>query len=303
MEQFLLWFSMVANFITVLAGLLAFAGVVWAILGRAQLAVAPQFFQPSVAPHLTMGVSSVGSNPIRDLEVNYGLLDDNGQSSKGGDLATRITLSRGETVTVVGYEPAELSFGSDPREGEFRVEIKQGGGWYLNVQWQSALFPWRRASRTYSWPPTRRFASESPEELAGRKEIEFLKRTRNPSPASSTRSPDRKIIRSRAILATDRTFDDLVASHNGPVLVGFGPTWQGKVWEDFKRVLDVLPAKHGPRVQVLLVNTDESPGIAEKFAANEVPVVKLLLKGKVVKSSVGARAYPDLEDEFAEFLR
>lgn len=302
METFLFVFGIVANSITVLAGLIAIAGVIWAILGRAQLSVAPQFFQPSVAPHLTMGVSSVGSNPIRALEVNYGLLDDDGKSSKGGDLATRTALSRGETLTVMGYEPGEVSFGAPPREGEYRIEIKPGGGWYLNVQWQSALFPWRRSSRTYAWPPSRRFASEAPKELSGRKEIAFLKGTRTSFVAGGSVAIPARVSRTEAIVATDETFDELAARHKGPIFVAFGPTWQGKWWEDVKRVVDALAVKYGPRVCVLVVNTDECPALSARFETNEVPVFKILREGKVAKSYVGVHSLPDLEREFAAFL-
>jgi Thioredoxin len=303
MQDFLFWFGVVANSITVFAGLIAIAGVVWAFLGRARLAVTTQFFLPSVAPSLTIGVASVGSNPVRGLELNFGLLDDNGFSMMGDGLVARPALSRGETVTVIGYEPDETSFGSAPRDGEFRFEIGPGEGWYLNLQWQSPLFPWRRSSRTFAWPPARRFACDLPQELAGRKEISFLKRTRDPSLNPSSPSYAAPLgVQTRATMATDGTFDDLLAGQKGPVFVGFGPTWQGKWWEDVKRVLDAFAAKHAPRVKVLVVNIDECPNLAQRFTTNEVPVFKMLLKSKVAKSYTGAHAFPDLEREFAEFL-
>jgi len=303
MQDFLFWFGLVANSITVLAGLIAVAGVVWAFLGRARLAVTPQFFIPSVAPSITMAVTSVGSNPIRGLELSVGQLDDNGFSMVGDGLATRPTLNRGETVTVMGYEPEETTFGSEPRDGEFRWGIQPGDGWYLTVQWQSPLFPWRRSSRTYAWPPVRRFACDLPEELSGREEINFLKRTRNQSLNPSSPGFVAPLdVRTRAIVATDETFDDLVARNKGPVLVGFGPTWQGKWWEDIRRMLDAFASKYSPRVKVLVVNIDECPTLAARYATNEVPVFKILLRGEVAKSHVGAHSFPDLEREFSEFL-
>lgn len=303
MQDFLFWFGLVANSITVIAGLIAIPGVGWAILGRARLVVAPQFFHPSVAPNLTMAVTSIGSNPVRGLELSVGLLDDNGFSMRGDGLPARPALNRGETVTVMGYDPDETKFGSEPRDGEFRWELRPGDGWFLTVQWQSPMFPWRRSSRTYEWPPARRFASELPEELAGRKEIRFLKRTRDQS--LNPVSPDFVAplgVRARAILATDETFDELVADHKGIVLVGYGPTWQGRWWEDVRRMLDAFAAKHAPRVKVLVVNTDECPTLVERFATNEVPVFKLFLRGELAKSYTGVHALPDLEREFAEFL-
>src|SRR5690606_22567350 len=106
----------------------------------------------------------------------------------------------------------------------------------------------------------------------------------------------------RYSVATDVTFDELVAGHKGPVLVAFGPTWQGKWWEDVKRMLDMLAAKYAPRVTVLAVNTDESAALARRFETNEVPVFKILLNGEVAASHTGAHSMPDLESEFAEHL-
>lgn len=303
MEDFLFWFGLIANSITVVAGLIAIAGVVWAIFGRARLVVAPQYLSSSIAPTLTIAVSSVGSNPIHGLELSVGQLDDNGFSMKGDGLPTRPTLSRGETVTVMGYDPDETTFGSEPREGEFRWGIQPDGGWFLTVQWQSPLFPWRRVSRTYAWPPSLRFASEPPKELSGRSEIRFLKRTRDQS--LNPLSPDfvsPLVSRPRAVVATDETFDQLVAAHSGPVFVGFGPTWQGKWWENVKRMLDSFAAKHSPHSEVLVVNIDECPVLAARFATAELPVFKVLHRGKVAHSYAGAHSLPDLEREFKQYL-
>lgn len=293
---------MVANSITVLAGLIAIGGVIWAVFGRARLSVKPQLTHHSLAPNLTLAITSVGSNPVRNLELSGGTLDNNGFSMMGDHIAARAALNRGETLTVIGYEHEEISFGSEPRDGEFRFEIQPGDGWYLNLQWQSPLFPWRRVSRTYAWPPARRFAYDVPEQLAGRSEIRFLKRTQDPSLNPTLPSFVAPGAGARSTVATDETFDKLVASHKGPVLVAFGPTWQGELWEAVKRMLDTLAAKYSPRVKVLVVNIDESPTLAMRFATNEVPVFKILLNGETAKSHIGANSMPELESEFAEHL-
>ncbi|MBH0099373.1 hypothetical protein I6E68_09495 [Salinibacterium sp. NSLL150] len=303
MNTFLLWFGLIANIITVLAGVIAFAGVVWAVWGRARLTVRSDVSDDSVAPSLFVTITSVGSNPLRHIEVIAGSLDDNGFSTKGGDLTTRAALDRGQNLTVEAYEPEEVSFGDPPRDGELRFTIRPGQGIYLTIQWQSPLFPWRRLSRTYSWPPVRRYSNDLPEKLTGRREIKFLKRTRNQSlnPASSAFAPPAES-RTRATVATDDNFNHLVSSHSGPVLVGFGPTWQGKLWEDAKRTLDAFASAHSPRVMVLVVDVDNCPELAERFETDPIPVFKVLAKGAVVKSYVGMHSVPDLRREFAEYL-
>lgn len=253
---------------------------------------------------MTLEVISTGSNPVRDLVISAGTLDDNGYSRRGGPLGSRAALNRGESLSVVGYESGEHLFGSKPRNDEFRFEIRPGGGFYVNLQWRSPLFPWRRPSHTYAWPPIRRFASEVPEKLKGRNEISFLKRTRDPGLDST--SPSFVALQeadNRAIVTTDETFDSLVTCHRGPVMVGLGPTWQGKWWDDVKRVLDSFAARHAPRVRVLVVNVDECPVLAERYAADSLPVFKVLLRGEVTASHDGALALPELEREFAEYLQ
>jgi hypothetical protein len=304
MHDFLLWFGIVANTITVVAGLIAIAGVVWAIVGRARLSITPLSAQSSVAPSLTIAVSSVGSNAIRAVELIAGTLDDNGFSMQGGGIASHATLHRGETVTVIAHEPDEYVFGSESHDGEHRLTLEPGDGFFLTVQWQSSLFPWRTSSRTFAWPPYKRFACDQPDKLNGRAEIRFLKRTREASlnpglpgfvaPASS---------RPRAIQADDETFDKLSVQHSGPVLVGFGPTWQGKWWNDVQRMLHAIAGKHASRVKVLFVNVDECPRLAARFETDEVPVFKILVGGQVVSSYTGPHGLPDLEREFSEFLQ
>jgi hypothetical protein len=302
-SDFLSVLAVAADILTVIAAAIAIAGVVWAVLGVARLDVT-HFSHPSVSPSLTFAISSVGSNPIRDLQLNFGTLLDNGFSMMGGDFGMKTTLGRGESLLVQGYEAGEIHFGSPPREGEYRLEVPEGEGWFLQLQWQSPLFPWRRSSRTYAWPPSLRYAAAAPEVLSGRREIAFFKRTRNPELNPLTPGyvapPD---LVPRAVVATDATFDALLADHKGPVLVGFGPTWQGKWWQDTKRVLGALAGKHAPKLRVLTVDIDHCPALAERFHTNEVPVFKVLVAGQVAKSYTGSHSLRDLEKAFAEFFR
>lgn len=303
MQEFVFWFGLVANAITVLAGIIAIAGVVWAILGRARLSVT-HWLSPGLAPSLTLTVTSTGSNPLHDLELSVGTLDDNGFAMMGDGAGRRTTLSRGEALSVVGYETREISFGSEARDGEVRFEIQRGHGFYLNVQWRSPLFPWRRSSRTYAWPPLRRFASQMPEELTGRKELAFLRRTQDPALNPTLPgfvAPSNKL--ARALEASDETFDALVEGHRGPVLVAFCATWQGQWWEDLRRMLDSFAVRHSPRVKVLVVRIDQCPHLAERFTIDVLPAFKFLREGEVVKSHGGVGSLPELELEFAEHLR
>ncbi|KAA9108051.1 thioredoxin domain-containing protein [Microbacterium rhizomatis] len=295
-------FGFVANLITVIAGALAIAGVIWAYLGRAKLGVTSHV-GPGPMPTMTLTLTSVGANPVRSLQLSAGTLDENGFSMRGDGAGNRPSLERGQVMSVIGYEPAVTRFGSPEREDERRLPLEHGNGFYVTVQWQSPLFPWRRASRTYSWPPQRRVASEGALRLTGRKEIAFLERARDQSlnPHSPSFEPPQAVA-ARAISATDDTFDGLLTGHRGPVLVGFGPTWQGQWWEDVKRMLDAFAAKHMPKVRVLVVDVDRCPKLADRFDTKLLPNFKVFSKSEIVASHDGDLTLPALEDAFKAVL-
>lgn len=296
------WFGLVASAVTLIAGAIAIAGVVWAFNSRAKLEVRPILTSPHIPTRLTFAITSIGSNPVRDVKLTFASLDRSGFSMAGGD-GLRATLSRGETLLVDGYQAGTVSFGSEPREGEFRWPFAAGEGWFVTVQWQSPLFPWTHRSSTHVWSPQRRYASELPEVLRGRTELSFLKRTRDPSlnpltpgfTPPTTNAPE-------LISANDTNFDELLSTHEGPVVVGFGPTWQGELWQDGRHVLGALAAAKGPGVRVLAVNVDECPELNARFDLNVVPVFKVFKGGRELHSSTGYRPLPALLDDLAAAL-
>lgn len=294
MDTFLFWFGIVANGITVLAGLIAIAGVVWAVLRRAQVDLSA-YISPSFVPEITFSVNSVGSNPVRDVQFMLGTLDDNGFSMRGDGARPATELARGHGLQVVGYEKGEHKFSSSPRDTESRWALHPGDGMFLNVTWQSPLFPWRRTSRTFVWKPRQRYAQAAPRLLKGQREAAFLKQTRDP--ALNPTSPGFVAPVSalpKVLGATDETFDGLIAAHAGSTLVALGATWQGEMWENAKRMLQSLAQEH-ENVRVIVVDVDLCPVLASRFGTEVLPSFKLLSKGGVVKSHDGLLGLPDLE--------
>jgi len=296
------WLSFVANLVTVVAGVIAVLGVVWAVSGRSKLDVIPQIDLPSPAPSLRVTITSAGNSPVRDLEINVGDLLDNGMSMSGGDLAQVESLSRGKTFTILGFDPAETSFGSPPGSLERLYEVAPGNGFYLNLQWQSPLFPWRRTSRTYVWTPELRYACALPLRLRGRRETDFIRRSTRPSPGVEI--GDRRALSwpvRRAVLADDETFDQLVALRGRPAFVAFGASWQVKLWRDVGWMMNSFASRH-PRLNVLLVSTDQCPELANRFSTNVVPVFKMIKNGRVLHSYSGQHSLPELESQFDKVL-
>jgi hypothetical protein len=294
-DEFMVTFGLIANVITVVAGLVAIFGVVWAILGRAKLSVNTDV-TPGLTPSLDVRVSSTGSNPVRDVELAVGALDDNGFALWGDGAGRRSALNRGESLAVTAFDDATTSFGSPPHEGEHRHAMKPGEGFYLTVQWRSPLFPWRRKSRTYAWPPALRFASRRPKLLRWQAESRFFKRAHDPRNSSARPGFTRpKWAPPLATVATDATFDELVTEHKGPVLVGFGPAWQGQFWLDVQQMLHAFAANYAPRVRVLIVTIEDCPSVASKYTTGTFPHFTLFRGGQVVASHDGAGSMPDVE--------
>jgi thioredoxin 1 len=60
--------------------------------------------------------------------------------------------------------------------------------------------------------------------------------------------------------------------------------------------------KYGEVVDVLKVDVDEAPALAEKYEVRGVPTLVLIKDGEVVHQITGAKPLPGLEKEFGEFL-
>ncbi|MGY1551402.1 thioredoxin family protein [Microbacterium sp. A588] len=300
MESFDTWFGRVANSLTILAAIIAIAGVVWAVRSRAKLKVTSSSW-PSLVPSITFHISSDGSNPVRNLDVVGGQLTPHDFSMHGDAIVRRPELHRGEHVLVDVFDPAETHHSDPPRANEYRWEIHPDEGFYMQVRWQSPLFSWRQESRTYVWSTADRYALGSPQKLTGRAELRFLKRTQDfaLNPTLSTFSPPPRIV---AQLATDHTFDALLSGYRGVSLVGLGPTWQGAHWLNVQRALSAFASKHAKQVQTLFVNTDESPGISSRYDVNVAPTFMAFSGGEIVATHDGLSSYQDLETTFVPLL-
>lgn len=299
MESFMFWFSFMANIVTVLAGLIAIAGVAWAIAGRAKLVFRVSVW-PSLTPALNLVATSSGSTPVRNATISYGAVDDNGFSMWGSGDPVSNPLERGSSLLVDAFDEGTTHFGSPARTDEFRIALQRGEGLFVTIQWQSPLFPWRRQSVTYAWPPHLRFAGADPDRLTGRAEIKFLERTRDPKRNSRAGGTPAKVL---AQPATDTTFDALVQAHSGPIVVGLAPSWQEEFWEDVQRMLEAFAVKHAPRVKVLTVTTDENPVLADRYTAGVFPHF-VVLRGVTLRAAKdGVTTMADLETAFSEHLK
>lgn len=86
---------------------------------------------------------------------------------------------------------------------------------------------------------------------------------------------------------TDSDFDTVVLESGKPVLVDFWAPWcqpcrmQGPILERF--------ASKNPAVQVVKVNVDESPRIAQTLGIRSIPTIGLFFGGHIVTRAVGVQ--------------
>lgn len=100
---------------------------------------------------------------------------------------------------------------------------------------------------------------------------------------------------------TDATFEDDVLKAEKPVLVDFWAEWCGPC-RALTPELEKLAAEHSEKIEVVKVNVDENPATAAKFGITSIPAVYAFMGGENVKTSIGAKPKPALEQEFADLL-
>ncbi|TVP57098.1 MAG: thioredoxin [Gemmatimonadales bacterium] len=87
-------------------------------------------------------------------------------------------------------------------------------------------------------------------------------------------------------IASDDTFDELVRSASRPVVVDFFATWCGPCqW--ILPTLESIRDEYSDRVDVVKVDVDAAPRLAERFRIASVPTVILFVGGEEVERSIG----------------
>ncbi len=87
-----------------------------------------------------------------------------------------------------------------------------------------------------------------------------------------------------------------------PVVVDFWAEWCGPC-RMISPVLQELAARHAGQVKVVKVDVDASPGLAQRFQAQSIPLLVVLRDGREVDRIVGAVPRPALESRLAPLLR
>ena len=95
--------------------------------------------------------------------------------------------------------------------------------------------------------------------------------------------------------------DVIEASHSVPVLVDFWAEWCGPC-RMLGPVLEILAEKADGKWQLVKMNVEEHPEIAQAYRIQGIPAVKLFSNGEVIAEFVGAQPEPTISKWLEEHL-
>jgi thioredoxin 1 len=100
---------------------------------------------------------------------------------------------------------------------------------------------------------------------------------------------------------TTASFQADVLSSAKPVLVDFWAEWCGPC-RMVSPILDEIAAEYGDKIDIVKVNVDNEPGLAQQYGITGIPALQVFQNGAMVKSMVGAKPKAVLVKDLEEFL-
>jgi thioredoxin 1 len=100
---------------------------------------------------------------------------------------------------------------------------------------------------------------------------------------------------------TEETFDAEVLKSDKPVVVDYWAEWCGPC-RMVAPVLEEIAAEHADKINVVKINIDENPQVAQRYGILQIPTLNVFSGGEVVKQVIGAKPKSALLRDLADFL-
>lgn len=99
----------------------------------------------------------------------------------------------------------------------------------------------------------------------------------------------------------EKQWEAEVVKSDKPVLVDFWAPWCGPC-NMLAPTVEKLSETHDAKIKVVKLNTDENPGIAQKFGIRSIPTLILLNSGEELDRYIGLQPYEVLEQNVLSHL-